>query len=273
MTGPSGPVTPEIDHSGYTGPGFDQLIQSFEPHLPAAHPDAVAPPQPVPGSMSPSVSLPSTSTPTRSAPHRLAPPRPLGPMSQQTTAPPVHTGPTPRTLQETAEPSAAPPVEKKGRGGLVAAALAVLLLGTGVGVGGILLLGGDKKPSPPPPSPSPTSTAPSAATTTPAVPAQVMRAATPRELRAVGRGPLAGLRWKLARNNDYPIMVQQSDETGTQPPQALPKRTLSTTISGLDPAKGYCFTVGAIVALGQSDGQAATIAWSKPACIRGAHVQ
>ena len=46
---------------------------------------------------------------------------------------------------------------------------------------------------------------------------------------------------------------------------------MSTTISGLDPAKGYCFVVGAIVALGQSDGQAATIAWSKPACIRGAH--
>jgi hypothetical protein len=29
--------------------------------------------------------------------------------------------------------------------------------------------------------------------------------------------------------------------------------------------------VGAMVAMGQSDGEAATIAWSKPACIRGAH--
>ena len=100
-----------------------------------------------------------------------------------------------------------------------------------------------------------------------------MRAATPRNVRAVGKGQLASLRWTLARGNNYPIMVQQADETGSQAPQALPKHTLSTTISGLDPAKGYCFTVGAIVALGQSDGQQATIAWSKPACIRGATAQ
>ena len=99
---------------------------------------------------------------------------------------------------------------------------------------------------------------------------RVLRAATPRYVRAVGKGQLASLRWRLAANNDYPIMVQQADETGSQAPQALPKRTTNTTISGLDPKKGYCFTVGAIVALGQSDGQAATIAWSKPACVRGA---
>ena len=68
-------------------------------------------------------------------------------------------------------------------------------------------------------------------------------------------------------------MVQQADETGSQAPQALPKRTLRTTITGLDPKKGYSFTVGAIVALGQSNGEPATIAWSKPACIRGATAQ
>jgi hypothetical protein len=149
--------------------------------------------------------------------------------------------------------------------------LAVVVIGAGAGVGGLLLLGGGDKS--PPPKPAPTSTAPPARSTAPVVPSQVMRAATPRSVRAVGKGQLASLHWKLTRGNDYPIMVQQADETGSQPPQALPKHTLSTTISGLDPAKGYCFTVGAIVALGQSDGQQATIAWSKPACIRGATAQ
>jgi serine/threonine protein kinase len=274
MTGPSRPAPPEVDHSGYTGPGFDLLNPQFEPHLPAAHPDAVvAPPH---GNTSPSVSRPSTSIPTRSVtvpPTRPGPPAPLRP--QPTVPPGQH---TPRTLQETAEPArrqqpAAPPADPASRrGGLVAGVLAVVLVGTGVGVGGILLLsGGDKKPTPPPPTP--TSPGPPSHSASAAVPARVMRAATPRSLRAVGQGQLASLRWKLAPGNNYPIMVQQADETGSQPPQALPQHTLSTTISGLDPSRGYCFTVGAIVALGQGDGHATTIAWSKPACIRGATVQ
>ncbi|MGH3378073.1 MAG: hypothetical protein ACRDP6_25405, partial [Actinoallomurus sp.] len=189
------------------------------------------------------------------------------PVRPQPTVPPQN---TPRTLQEAAQPQTAGPSGH--RGGLIAGVLAVLLVGTGLGVGGILLLGGggDKKPTPPPPTP--TSTRPPSPSVA-AVPARVLRAATPRDVRAVGKGQLASLRWMLTRGNNYPILVQQADEQGSQAPQALPKRTLSTTISGLDPSRGYCFTVGAIVALGQSNGQAATIAWSKPACIRGATVQ
>jgi hypothetical protein len=204
----------------------------------------------------------------------------VGPANQQTTAPPVpHTGPreaTPRTLHETAEPgrqATAPPVDKGGRhAGLVAGALAVLLIGTGVGVGGILLLGHDGRKHDTP-TPAPTSAAPTARSSAPAVPARVMRAATPRSVRAVGKGPLAVLNWKLAKGNNYAILVEQADEIGEQGPQALPKHTLNATISGLDPSKGYCFVVGSIVALGQTDGQPASIAWSKPACIRGATAQ
>ena len=264
MTGPPVPPAQEIDHSGFTGPGFDRLLESFDPHLPASHPDAAAPP-------APQRSVPSTSRPP--APH---------PVSQQTTFPPVQhssTGPremTPRTLPETVEPDrrpTEPPVDRTGRrAGLVAGVLAVVLVGTAAGVGGILLLGGgggDK------PTPGPTSAAPTSHSAAPAapVPTSVMRAATPRDLRAVARGPLVSLRWKLARGNNNPIMVQQNDETGPQPPQGLPPHTLHTTISGLDPAKGYCFTVGSFVAMGETNGQPATIAWSKPTCIRGAHIQ
>jgi serine/threonine protein kinase len=270
------PPPAPADHSGYTGPGFDLLVRSFEPHLPAAHPDAAAAAPPPPRT-SPSVSRPGPTPP----PAALRPPVP--PVRQQTTAPPPHTGPreaTPRTLPETAQQNPFPvaPTEKPSRRGVVlAGVLAVLLVGTGVGVTGIFLLSGDGggKPAPPttgPPTTNP-SPAPPARSTAPAVPARVLRAATPRNVRAVGKGQLASLHWTLARGNDYPIMVQQADELGSQAPQALPKHTLSTTISGLDPTKGYCFTVGAIVALGQSNGQPATIAWSKPACIRGATAQ
>jgi serine/threonine-protein kinase PknK len=290
MTGPARPAPAEVDHSGFTGPGLDALIQQFEPHLPAVHPDA--PPY---GNTSPSVSRPSTSIPTPSmtAPPIQRPAQPpaqvparsfTGPVRREPTVPPERHPPsghtsgsyTPRTLQRTAEPVVrpeddAPPRDTAGRrGAIVAGVLAVLLAGTGLGVGGILLLGGggggDK---PTPPQPTATTSAPPSRTAQAAVPPRVLRAATPRDLRAVGKGQLVSLRWKLVPGNNYPIMVEQADETGSQPPQALPKRTTSTTITGLDPKKGYCFTVGAIVALGQPT----TIAWSKPACIRGATAQ
>jgi hypothetical protein len=265
MTGRSRQAAPEVDHSGFTGPGFDMLVRSFEPHLPAAHPDAAAPPAPPRNVPSPPVSRPPA-------------PRPV---PQQPTAPPARhssTGPremTPRTLPETVDPRPAePPVDEAGRrGALVAGVLAVLLIGTAAGVGGILLLGGGDGGGHKP-TPGPTSAAPSSHSAAPAVPvpASVMRAATPRDLRAFAKGPLVSLRWKLAQGNKNPIMVQQNDEKGAQPPQALPPHTLRTTISGLDPAKGYCFTVGSFVAMGETNGQPATIAWSKPVCIRGASV-
>jgi serine/threonine-protein kinase PknK len=272
MPGSPRPASPEVDHSGFTGPGFDLLVRSFEPHLPAAHPDA-SPPPPAKPAASAAPSAPAWPV-TPPPPSRPPAPRP-SPSPQQTTAPPRstgNTGPTPRTLPETAQPPEPPPATtaKGGRGVVIGAALAVVLVAAAAGIGVLLTDdGGGGKPTP-----SPTGTAASspAGSATPAVPARVLRAATPRSVRAIGKGQLATVRWKLTRGNDYPIMVQQNDETGAQTPQALPKHTLSTTISGLDAAKGYCFTVGAIVALGQSNGQAATIAWSKPACIRGATV-
>jgi serine/threonine-protein kinase PknK len=223
------------------------------------------------------------------------------PVSRQTTAPPaMHagalTGPrevTPRPL--TAPPPAGPDLrptpdrtdrtdrahrtdradsvdraDRTGhRGGLLAGALAVLLLGTGLGVGAFLVLGDTGSDDTPGPSPTPTSAAPSASGSAPAVPARVLRAAMPRDLQVQEKGPLVTLRWKLAKSNDYPIVVQQAEAGGNEAPLTLPPHTMRTTITDLDPAKGYCFTVGAIVAYGKPS----TVSWSKPAkCIRGARV-
>ncbi len=46
----------------------------------------------------------------------------------------------------------------------------------------------------------------------------------------------------------------------------IERGTRTTTVSGLDLRAGYCFTVGAFVAAGSP----AAVAWSRPACIRGA---
>lgn len=157
--------------------------------------------------------------------------------------------------------------------------LAAVVLGAGLGIGGFLVLGsgggGDGRDTGPTSTPSTAKTPQAARSSAPAaVPPRVIRAATPVGLRAVDKGQIVVLRWRLAKNNDYPIWVQQSDGSGTQtPPQALAPHSMTVTLSGLDPAKGYCFTVGALVALGQSDGQPATIAWSKPKCIRDATAQ
>ena len=274
MTGPSSRAAPEVDHSGFTGPGFDMLVRSFEPHLPAAHPNAAAPSRPAPdaGTSPPRPVPPNPATAPATSPTPVRPtPAPQWPaqVSWQTTSPPTHT-PTPHMSRETGEPPSA--AGKKGRGPLVVGVLAVLLVGTGAGIGGVLLLGGGggrggDKPTPSTPTPT------SAARSAPVVPADVMRAATPRNLHAVAKGPLASLRWSLTKRNNYPIVVQQADEIGSKAPQLLPRKTVSTTVTGLDTSKGYCFLVGAMVALGENNGMDATIAWSKPACVRGAHVQ
>jgi hypothetical protein len=188
---------------------------------------------------------------------------------------------TAQTLPETAEqpdPFGTSATDRKGRhGAVVAGVLAAVVAGAGVGIGGFLVLsraGDDTKKDKPSLVASSTVPQTTGSSSSAAVPLQVKRAATPRDLRTVDKGQIVVLRWKLAKNNDYPIWVQQSDGSGTQTaPQALPPHSTTVTLSGLDARKGYCFTVGALVALGQSNGQAATIAWSKPKCIRGATAQ
>ncbi|MCO6011659.1 serine/threonine protein kinase [Actinoallomurus purpureus] len=272
---------PEQDHSGLTGPGFEQLLaqQHAPPHLPVAHPDA---PAPAPG---PGRPAPPTVSP-RPAPPRAPSAGPArGPVSWTPAPAPVHASPTREGTAQTLPKTAAQPDpfgtsanDRKGRhGAVVAGVLAAVVAGAGVGIGGFLVLsraGDDAKKEKPSPVVSSTAPQTTGSSSSAAVPLEVKRAATPRDLRTVDKGQIVGLRWRLAKGNDYPIWVQQSDGSGTQTaPQALPPHSTTVTMSGLDARKGYCFTVGALVALGQSDGQAATIAWSKPKCIRGATAQ
>ncbi|GAA1558010.1 hypothetical protein GCM10009678_46230 [Actinomadura kijaniata] len=42
----------------------------------------------------------------------------------------------------------------------------------------------------------------------------------------------------------------------------------SATVSGLDPRKGYCFRVGAVLRI--NPGREPNVSWSAPRCIRGA---
>ncbi|GAA0318417.1 serine/threonine-protein kinase [Actinoallomurus spadix] len=304
------PYIPEQDHSGLTGPGFELLARQYAPpHLPAAHPDAAGPaagpapasppaaaPRPAPPrapdagpSRAPSAGAPQAAS---SGPARTPGPGPTGafdagraggrgagPVQGAGQRPPVPVPrpreATPRTLPETADPLDLARVgggDRKGRpGAVVAGVLAGVVVIAGAGIGGFLLFGNTGDGTKDKPTPTPTAPQTHASSAPVAVPSQVMIAATPRDLRATDKGQIVVLRWKLAKNNNYPIWVQQSDGSPTQaPPQALPPRSTTMTVSGLDARKGYCFTVGALVALGQSDGQSATIAWSKPKCIRGA---
>ncbi len=295
---PPVPFVPEPDHSGFTGPALEQMLQQYaRPHLPAAHPDTTPPPAlpappakapndaprvpgPAPGPADRSVPPPPPPAPSVTVSPPVAPAPTAGGLSapeRQATVPPAVPPPreaTPRTLPKTAEGLGghSPHDRKSRQGALVAGMLAAAVVGTGLGIGGYIVLSGDTRHAKGGPSPSPSSAAPGTASSTPVVPRSVLRAATPRDLRAVDKGSIVALRWKLAKNNNYPIWVQQADASGTpSPPQAIGPHAESISLPvDPDPSKGYCFTVGALVALGQSNGQSATIAWSKPACIRHA---
>jgi serine/threonine-protein kinase PknK len=125
------------------------------------------------------------------------------------------------------------------------------------------------RPAPAPPPrrpPSPRASAP-APTPTAAPAGTLLAAARPAGLSATDGGATVVLRWTLAAGSTYPIVVQRSSPGGGAPVlTALPGGATSATVAGLDPAAGYCFQVGAVVAFGQPT----TVAWSAPVCVRGA---
>ncbi|TDD31369.1 hypothetical protein E1286_45005 [Nonomuraea terrae] len=94
-------------------------------------------------------------------------------------------------------------------------------------------------------------------------------ALAPRRVKVTAdRGALVELAWVLpARARDYPVVVQRSPvEEGEQPVTALDQGATSTRLAGLDPGTGYCFLVGVPLRISEDS----TVAWSEPACIRGA---
>jgi serine/threonine-protein kinase PknK len=153
-----------------------------------------------------------------------------------------------------------PPPGRRRPWRLVAAAAAV-----GCAAAVAILLVVPRAGSAPAPRPGPASAPPTP--TAAVVPPAVLEAARPAGVTVVDRGTSAALRWQLGAANRYPLFVQRlAPGQPPAPPTPLPAGTTTTTVSGLDAHAGYCFQVGALVALGQPS----AVAWSKPACIRGA---
>ncbi|MCK2217255.1 hypothetical protein MF672_026210 [Actinomadura sp. ATCC 31491] len=82
------------------------------------------------------------------------------------------------------------------------------------------------------------------------------------------QGALVELSWALPANaRRYPVVLQRSPVAkGEQPITALGQGATTTRVAGLDPGAGYCFLVGVPLRISEQT----TVAWSKPACIRGA---
>ncbi|MFB4285371.1 serine/threonine-protein kinase [Nonomuraea sp. MTCD27] len=102
-----------------------------------------------------------------------------------------------------------------------------------------------------------------------AIDEQDIAALAPKRVEVTAdQGALVELRWTLpADARRYPVVVQRSPvKQGEQAITALGQGATSTRVAGLDPDSGYCFLVGVPLRISENS----TVAWSKPACIRGA---
>ncbi|WP_052423512.1 serine/threonine-protein kinase [Nonomuraea candida] len=94
-------------------------------------------------------------------------------------------------------------------------------------------------------------------------------ALVPRQVKVTAdRGVVVELRWSLpAAARRHPVVLQRSPgEKEQHTLTALGQGVTSTRVAGLDRERGYCFLVGVPLEISRSS----VVAWSKPACIRGA---
>ncbi|WP_322767111.1 serine/threonine-protein kinase [Frankia sp. Cr1] len=118
------------------------------------------------------------------------------------------------------------------------------------------------------PTPSPSASAgaasPTLASTPAPAPSEDLQAARPSTPDVTDMGTVVTLRW---RNGSRPanLVVQTAAPADSRqvPVQPLPVGAAVTEIPDLDPARGYCFRVGAVLAV-------SSYAWSDYRCIRGA---
>lgn len=168
---------------------------------------------------------------------------------------------------ETVEPYAGPPAPARPRSRLGLR----LTVGTSVGVVAIAGAGfavylsrqnTSDTPDPSAVSHQPQKTVPAS------IDERMIASLAPRNVRVADKGRIVELRWTLPANAmRYPVVLQRSPvNQGEQPITPLTQGTTSTKVAGLDPNKGYCFLIGVPLQISKSS----TVAWSKPACIRGA---
>ncbi|MFI6902669.1 protein kinase [Nonomuraea sp. NPDC050394] len=102
---------------------------------------------------------------------------------------------------------------------------------------------------------------------TPTVDRESIDALRPRVLKvSKDLGVSVTLTWRLPGGaREYPIVVQR-EPSDNEPLIPLPAGTTSTRVTGLTKGVGYCFLVGVPLQFSQKT----SVAWSKPACIRGA---
>jgi hypothetical protein len=74
------------------------------------------------------------------------------------------------------------------------------------------------------------------------------------------------LRWRNPKGTGYPIFVEITPQPAAGGLRPAGTGAVTAIVTGLDPSAGYCFKVGAVVAFGNPS----AVAWSAPACIRGA---
>ncbi len=94
----------------------------------------------------------------------------------------------------------------------------------------------------------------------------VLAAARPAGLSAVAEGTVARLRWRNPPGADYPMFAEIKPRPFGSGLRSVGTGVDAALITGLNPAKGYCFEVGAVVQFGDPS----IVAWSAPTCIRGA---
>jgi serine/threonine-protein kinase PknK len=93
----------------------------------------------------------------------------------------------------------------------------------------------------------------------------VLATARPTGLSATAEGPAVRLRWRDRPGASYPLFVQISPRPADYM-RSVGTGTETALVTGLNPAKGYCFEVGAVIQFGNPS----IVAWSAPACTRGA---
>ncbi|MGD0240125.1 MAG: protein kinase [Streptosporangiaceae bacterium] len=101
------------------------------------------------------------------------------------------------------------------------------------------------------------------------IPASVVDAARPTGLKATDEGEAVRLSWHNPAGAGYALFVQATPALAGGPIRPAGTGATTALVTGLDPATGYCFEVGAVVRFGNPS----VVAWSTPACIRGATAQ
>ena len=165
--------------------------------------------------------------------------------------PPTPTSPDPTGVWSRRSDPAPPAPEKpvpKWRRWAVAAAGGLLVVGAVIAV--IILTTSSGSSGPAGGKPAPRLQAPS-----PALAATL----APRQVEVINEGPTTvTIHWVDPNNGLYPFVVRLSSGSVQTAASAT-----QTVVTGLDPAKGYCFVVGAVYGVG---GQ---IADAPPVCVRG----